>query len=105
MTAPKELLERIQNRLDESFVGIGEAVADLPPADLADLVNQLNLAEAGAVFSMISVARAIEVCDEPTLRRRTAILEQLDPPRAAQILRYFLRSSTPQILKSSDLRN
>ena len=86
MTAPKELLERIQNRLDESFVGIGEAVGDLPPADLADLVNQLNLAEAGAVFSMISVARAIEVCDEPTLRRRAAIVEQLDPARAGQIL-------------------
>ena len=31
MTAPKELLERIQLRLDESFVGIGAVVADLPP--------------------------------------------------------------------------
>jgi magnesium transporter len=86
MTAPKELLERIQNRLDESFVGIGAAVADLPPADLADLVNQLTLAEAAAVFTMISVPRAVEVFDEPTLGRRAAILEQLEPARAGQIL-------------------
>jgi magnesium transporter len=35
---------------------------------------------------MVSVARAIEVFDEPTLRRRAAILEQLDPTRGAQIL-------------------
>src|SRR5262249_46527741 len=28
----------------------------------------------------------IEVCDQPTLRRRWAILEQLEPERAAQIL-------------------
>ena len=43
MTAPKELLERIQLRLEESFTGIGEVVADMPPADVADLVNQLTL--------------------------------------------------------------
>jgi magnesium transporter len=86
MTAPKELLERIQNRLDESFVGIGAAVADLPPADLADLVNQLTLVEAATVFTMVATARAIELLDEPTLRRRAAILEQLDPARAAQVL-------------------
>lgn len=86
MTAPKELLERIQLRLDESFVGIGEVVADLPPADIADLINQLRLSEAAAVISMLSIPRAIEVCDQPTLRRRSAIVEQLDPGRAAQIL-------------------
>ena len=86
MTAPKELLERIQNRLDESFVGIGSAVADLPPADLADLLNQLTLVEAATVFTMVPVARTIELLDEPTLRRRAAILQQLDPGRAAQVL-------------------
>jgi magnesium transporter len=86
VTAPKELLERIQNRLDESFVGIGSAVADLPPADLADLLNQLTLVEAATVFTMVPIARTIELLDEPTLRRRAAILRQLDPGRAAQVL-------------------
>lgn len=82
----KKLLERIHLRLDESLVGIGAEVADLPPADLAELINELTLAEAASVVSLLPVQRAIEICDQPTMRRRAAILEQLEPPRAAQIL-------------------
>jgi len=81
-----KLLERIHLRLDESMVGIGAEVSDLPPADLAELINQLNLAEAATVVSLLPVAKAIEICDQPTMRRRAAILEQLDPIRAALIL-------------------
>jgi magnesium transporter len=86
MSAPEDLLERIRLRLDESFVGIGEVVAELQPADVADLVNQLTRQEAAAVMSMLAVPRAIEVCDQPTLRRRSAILVQMEPGRAGQIL-------------------
>ena len=86
MSAPEDLLERIRLRLDESFVGIGEVVAELQPADVADLVNQLTRQEAAAVMSMLAVPRAVEVCDQPTLHRRSAILEQMDPGRAGQIL-------------------
>jgi seryl-tRNA(Sec) selenium transferase len=49
--APQDLLERIQLRLDESAGGIAERVADLPAADLADLVNQLTRAEAAMVIN------------------------------------------------------
>ncbi len=86
MGAPEELLERIRLRLDESFVGIGEVVAELQPADIADLVNQLTRQEAASVMIMLPVARAVEVFDQPTLNRRSAILEEIDPSRAAQIL-------------------
>ena len=82
----KHLLERIHTRLDDSFVGIGQVVADLNAADLAELINQLTLAEAATVLSMLPVSRAIEICDQPTMRRRAAILEQLDPQRVAEIL-------------------
>ena len=82
----KTLLQRIHTRLDESFVGIGEVVADVAAADLAELINQLTLAEAATVVSMLPVPRAIEICDQPTMRRRAAILEQLEPPRVAEIL-------------------
>jgi len=82
----KKLLERIHLRLDESFVGIGAQVADLAPADLAELLNELTLVEAATVVSMLPVTRAIEICDQPTMRRRAAILEHLDPSRAAEIL-------------------
>ncbi len=86
MPAPKDLLERIQQGLDESMSGLGEQVVDLPAADLADLVNQLTRAEAAMVIMMLPVPRAIELCDQPTMRRRGAILEQLEPDRAAEIL-------------------
>lgn len=82
----RKLLERIQLRLDESFVGIGAEVSDLPPADLADLLNELSLVEAATVVSMLPLERAIELYDQPTMRRRAAILEQLEPARVAQIL-------------------
>jgi magnesium transporter len=99
MTAPKELLERIQLRLDESFVGIGAVVADLPAADVADLINQLRLSEAAAVISMLSIARAIEVCDQPTLTRRGALVEKLEPGRAAQILDGMSSDERAEILR------
>lgn len=86
MSAPEDLVERIRLRLDESFVGIGEVVAELRPADVADLLNQLTLQEAASVISMLSIARGIEVFDQPTLQRRSAILEQVEPGRAGQIL-------------------
>jgi magnesium transporter len=86
MSAPEDLVERIRLRLDESFAGIGEVVAELRPADVADLVNQLTRQEAAAVMSMLSVPRAVEVLDQPTLNRRSAILERMEPGRAAQVL-------------------
>lgn len=86
MTAPKELLERIQLRLDDSFTGIGAVVGDMPPADLADLVNQLTVVEAATVLTMLPVARAVTVFDQPTMKRRAAIMEDLPAARAAQVL-------------------
>src|SRR5215510_2165823 len=86
MTTLEELRERINLRLEESFVGISEQVADLPPADLVELLNQLKLIEASTVIMMLPVARVIELFDQPTMTRRGAILEKLDPSRAAQII-------------------
>src|ERR1043165_9263265 len=82
----KALLERIHTRLDESFVGIGQMVSDLRAADLADLINELTLSEAGVVVSMLPVARTVGLFDQPTMRRRAAILEQLEPAPVAEIL-------------------
>jgi magnesium transporter len=99
MGAPEELLERIRLRLEESFVGIGEVVAELQPADVADLVNQLTRQEAAAVMSMLAVPRAIEVCDQPTLRRRSAILVQMEPGRAGQILEGLSADQRTEIVR------
>ncbi len=99
MSAPEDLLERIRLRLDESFVGIGEVVAELQPADVADLVNQLTRHEAAAVMSMLAVPRAVEVFDQPTLNRRSAILEQIDPGRASQILEGLSSDQRTEIVR------
>ena len=86
MAAPEDLLERIRLRLEESFTGIGEVVTDLPPADIADLLNQLNLSEAASVVMMLPPPQAVRVLNQPTMTRRAVILEKLDPARAARIL-------------------
>ena len=82
----EDLLERIHLRIDESSVGISKQLADLDVADLAELLNPLTLAEAATVVSLLPVSRVIELCDQPTMRRRSAILEQLEPERVAKIL-------------------
>jgi magnesium transporter len=102
-TDMKELLERIHLRLDESMVGIGAQVADLAAADLAELLNQLTLAEAATVVSLLPVQRAIEVCDQPTMRRRAAILEQLEPTRAAEILAELSADERTDIIQRMNL--
>lgn len=86
MATVEELLERINLRLEESFVGISEQVADLAPQDLVELLNQLKLIEAATVLMMLPPARGIELFDQPTMTRRGAILEKLEPARAAQII-------------------
>ncbi len=99
MTDHPDLLERIRLRLDESFVGIGEVVGELPPADLAELLNQLRLQEAASVLSMLSIARATEVLDQPTLRRRSAIVEKLEPGRASQVLEALSADQRTEIVR------
>ncbi len=82
----EDLRERINLRLDDSFVGISEQVADLAAEDLVELLNQLTLIEAASIMMMLPVARAVELFDQPTMSRRGAILEKLEPGRAAQII-------------------
>ncbi|HEX5703394.1 MAG TPA: magnesium transporter [Pyrinomonadaceae bacterium] len=81
-----KLLERIHLRLDESSVGISHQLAHLDAADLAELLNQLTLAEAATVISMLPIPRVIELFDHSEMRRRAPILEQLEPERVAAIL-------------------
>ena len=97
-----DLLERIRLRLDDSFVGIGANVAELPPADTAELLNELTLHEAAAVLSMVAVPRAAAALDQPTLRRRSAIVEELDPGRAAQLLEALSADQRAEIVRLMD---
>jgi magnesium transporter len=103
VTTLEELRERINLRLEESFVGISEQVADLRPEDLVELLNQLKLMEAAAVIMMLPVARVIELLDQPTMTRRGAILEKLDPARAAQIIEGLSADERTDIIQQMGL--
>jgi magnesium transporter len=99
----QKLLERIHLRLDESMVGIAQQLVDLDAADLAELLNQLTLAEAATAVSLLPVTRVIEICDQPTMRRRAAILEQLEPERVAQILEGLSADERTDIIQRMSL--
>jgi magnesium transporter len=103
MTTLEELRERINLRLDESFVGISEQVSDLPPEDLVELLNQLKLIEAATVVMMLPVARVVELFDQPTMTRRGAILEKLDPSRAAQVIEGLSADERTDIIQQMGL--
>lgn len=103
MATVEQLRERINLRLDESFVGISEQVADLPPEDLVELLNQLKLIEAATVMLMLPVPRTIELFDQPTMTRRGAVLEKLDPTRAALILEGLSADERTDIIQQMGL--
>jgi len=102
MTLHTDLVERIRLRLEESFVGIGADVAELPPPDLAELVNELTLQESASVLAMLPPARAAAVLDQPTLRRRGAIVEELDPGRSAPLLEALSADQRADVLRQLD---
>ena len=103
MTPLEELRERINLRLEESFVGISEQVMDLAPADLVELLNQLNLVEAATVLMMLPIARAVELIDLPSMSRRSAILEKLDPSRAARVIEELSADERTDVIQQMGL--
>ena len=82
-----KLLERIHLRLDESMVGIAEQLGDLDAADLAELLNQLTRQGATSVLAATGTAGPSGSRDQPTMRRRAAILRTVgSTARSKQIL-------------------
>ena len=103
MATLEKLRERINLRLDESYVGISEVVGELAPEDLVELLNQLTLVEAASVVMMLPVPRIIELLDQPTMTRRAAILERLDPKRAGQVIEGLSADESTDIVKQMGL--
>ncbi|MBO0859924.1 MAG: magnesium transporter [Chloracidobacterium sp.] len=103
MTTLEELRDRINLRLEESFVGISQQVADLHPEDLVELLNQLKLIEASTVVMMLPAQRVIELFDQPTMTRRGAIFEKLDPTRAAQVIEGLSADERTDIIQQMGL--
>ncbi len=77
----------IHNHRDEDHAKILEQLGALRIADVVEVLNALpSLGEAAEMLALLPLARAVEVCDQPTLRRRAALLEQAEPALAARLL-------------------
>jgi magnesium transporter len=99
----EDLVEALRQSLEDEPPVLPQGLLELREPDIADVLNQLSCAEAAHTVKHFPVALAIRVCDQPELRRRGAILEQLDPAQAAPILEglssderaYVLRRMSP----------
>ena len=86
MTNLDQIVEETRDRLEEISGQLPESLLALREPDIADVMNKLSCVEAAEVMRLLPLALAVSVCDQPTLRRRSTILEQLDPAIAAKIL-------------------
>jgi magnesium transporter len=81
-----QLIEDTRVQLEAASGQLPESLLALREPDIADVLNNLSCVEAAEVVRLMLLALAVRVCDQPTLRRRSIILEQLDPALAARIL-------------------
>lgn len=86
MTNVDPIVEEIRDRLATASGQLPESLLAMRVPDIADVLNNLSCVEAADVLQLLPLALAVRVCDQPTLRRRSTILEQLDPAIAAKIL-------------------
>jgi magnesium transporter len=86
MSNSDQLVGDIRARLEAGSAQLPEALLALREPDIADVLNNLSCVEVAEVMRLMPLALAARVCNQPTLRRRSIILEQLDPTLAAKIL-------------------
>ena len=83
----EQIAAAIHRHRDEDHDKIRAMLAELRPADVADVLNAVpSLAEAAEVLTLIPADRAFAVCDQTTLHRRSALLEQAPPEVSAKLL-------------------
>ena len=83
----EQMAATIHRHRDEDHEKIRTMIAALRVPDAVDVLNAVpSLEEAAEVLTLIPLSSAIAICDQPTLHRRGALLEQLPPELAAQVL-------------------
>ena len=61
-------------------------LAELHPADIADILEQLDVEEAGAVLGRLSTETAADTLNEVEAPLQSELLSELDPERASDLL-------------------
>lgn len=102
MLSPSELADHVRSHLESDRAAVAAHLDQLRDADVADVLNQLSLVEAGDVLALLAPARAARVVTLPNLRRRGPILAELDPALAAGILNAVPADQRTDILQALD---
>ena len=77
----------IHQHRDEDHAAIRAMLAGLPAADAAEVLNAVpSLGEAAEALGLVPLQHAINICDQPTLRRRSELMGQVPPELAAKLL-------------------
>ncbi|MBA2286216.1 MAG: magnesium transporter [Ktedonobacteraceae bacterium] len=73
-------------------------LADLHPADIADILEQLDAEEAGAVLDRLDTETAADTLNEVEAHMQSEILSELDPERASDLLEALAPDDAADIL-------
>jgi magnesium transporter len=87
-------LRRVKLRLSS------EHLAELHPADLADLMEELSPAERQSIIGSLDEETAAETIAELDKRLQTQVMEKLDPEKAADIMEEMSPDAAADIIQS-----
>ncbi len=73
-------------------------LADLHPADIADILEQLDVEDAGAVLDRLSTETAADTLNEVETPLQSELLSELDPRRASELLEQLAPDDAADIL-------
>jgi magnesium transporter len=73
-------------------------LADLHPADIADILEQLDVEEAGAVLERLDTETAADTLNEVEYPLQSELLSELDPERASNLLERLAPDDAADIL-------
>jgi Mg2+ transporter MgtE len=73
-------------------------LADLHPADIADILEQLDVEDAGAVLERLDMETAADALNEVETPLQSELLSELDPERASDLLERLAPDDAADIL-------
>jgi magnesium transporter len=73
-------------------------LAELRPADIADILEQLDVEEAGAVLDHLDMETAADTLSEIEYPLQSELLSELDPERASDLLEHLAPDDAADIL-------
>ncbi len=77
-------------------------LAELHPADIADILEQLNVEEGGAILEELDTETAADALEEVEPTRQAALVSELDPERASDLLERIAPDNAADILGELD---